>query len=126
MKLADFGASKRVEAFGLDPEKVMEELTVRGTPYFMVSFNSVIYFVTCGQFHQISSHNIPHQAPEVFEEKYGPKADIWSVGGVVFQMSTGENYKTTCRNTMRILIYNISFIMFRLTTLEEPWSQEPH
>ena len=69
---------------------------------------------------------IPHQAPEVFEEKYGPKADIWSVGGVVFQMSTGENYKTTSRNTMRILIYNISFIMFRLTTLEEPWSQEPH
>jgi len=64
VKLADFGASKRVEAFGADPDKVMEELTVRGTPYFM--------------------------APEVFEEKYGPKADIWSVGGVVFQMATGS------------------------------------
>ncbi|KAL7505234.1 hypothetical protein ACHAXN_006010 [Cyclotella atomus] len=64
VKLADFGASKRVEAFGTDPDKMMEELTVRGTPYFM--------------------------APEVFEEKYGPKADVWSVGGVVFQMATGS------------------------------------
>jgi serine/threonine protein kinase len=36
VKLADFGASKRVEAFGTDPDKMMEELTVRGTPYFMV------------------------------------------------------------------------------------------
>lgn len=36
VKLADFGASKRVEAFGADPDKMMEELTVRGTPYFMV------------------------------------------------------------------------------------------
>eukprot|EP00804_Cyclotella_cryptica_P001936 CCRYP_007376-RA/>CCRYP_007376-RA protein AED:0.03 eAED:0.03 QI:116/1/1/1/1/1/5/37/1180 len=64
VKLADFGASKRVEAFGIDPDKMMEELTVRGTPYFM--------------------------APEVFEEKYGPKADIWSVGGVIYQMATGS------------------------------------
>ena len=29
-------------------------------------------------------------APEVFEQKYGPKADIWSVGGVAFQMFTGQ------------------------------------
>jgi serine/threonine protein kinase len=36
VKLADFGASKKVEAFGTDPDKVMEDLTVRGTPYFMV------------------------------------------------------------------------------------------
>lgn len=39
------------------------EMTMRGTPYFM--------------------------APEVFEEKYGQKADIWSVGGVIYQMVTG-------------------------------------
>ncbi|KAL7519776.1 hypothetical protein ACHAWX_004530 [Stephanocyclus meneghinianus] len=64
VKLADFGASKRVEAFGADPDKMMEELTARGTPYFM--------------------------APEVFEERYGPKADIWSVGGVIYQMATGS------------------------------------
>ncbi len=43
VKLADFGASKRVEAFGTDPDKMMEELTARGTPYFMVSFaNSIL------------------------------------------------------------------------------------
>jgi serine/threonine protein kinase len=42
----------------------MENLTMRGTPYFM--------------------------APEVFEEKYGSKADIWSVGCVGFQMATGS------------------------------------
>lgn len=30
------------------------------------------------------------QAPEVFEEKYGPKADIWSVGGLIYQMASGS------------------------------------
>ncbi|KAL7535867.1 hypothetical protein ACHAXR_006775 [Thalassiosira sp. AJA248-18] len=62
IKLADFGASKRVEAFGTESDEM--ELTMRGTPYFM--------------------------APEVFEEKYGSKADIWSVGGVIYQMATGS------------------------------------
>ena len=42
VKLADFGASKQVKAFGTDPDKMMEELTVRGTPYFMVRY-SLIY-----------------------------------------------------------------------------------
>lgn len=41
IKLADFGASKRVEVFGTESDEM--ELTMRGTPYFM--------------------------APEVFEEK---------------------------------------------------------
>mmetsp|Transcript_22484 Transcript_22484/g.48726 ORF Transcript_22484/g.48726 Transcript_22484/m.48726 type:complete len:422 (+) Transcript_22484:3-1268(+) len=62
IKLADFGASKRVEAFGTESDEM--ELTMRGTPYFM--------------------------APEVFEEKYGSRADIWSVGGVIYQMATGS------------------------------------
>jgi mitogen-activated protein kinase kinase kinase 3 len=61
IKLADFGASKRVEAFCAVSDEM--EMTMRGTPYFM--------------------------APEVFEEKYGSKADIWSVGGVIYQMVTG-------------------------------------
>lgn len=112
MKLADFGASKRVEAFGADPDKVMEELTVRGTPYFMVSCNSLIYFVHVIHSFRLAHTIILHQAPEVFEEKYGPKADIWSVGGVVFQMATGEKNKKKSRNTVRVLICNISFIMF--------------
>jgi serine/threonine protein kinase len=43
VKLADFGASKRVEAFGTDPDKMMEELTVRGTPYFMVRLPTCTY-----------------------------------------------------------------------------------
>jgi serine/threonine protein kinase len=61
VKLADFGSSKRLAQHQLD---AMENLTMRGTPYFM--------------------------APEVFEEKYGSKADIWSVGCVAFQMATGS------------------------------------
>ncbi len=62
IKLADFGASKRIEAFSDQSDKM--ELSMRGTPYFM--------------------------APEVFEEKFGFKADIWSVGGVIYQMVTGS------------------------------------
>jgi serine/threonine protein kinase len=62
IKLADFGASKRIEAFSAQSD--MMELSMRGTPYFM--------------------------APEVFEEKFGFKADIWSVGGVIYQMITGS------------------------------------
>lgn len=61
VKLADFGSSKRL---ALQHQDAMENLTMRGTPYFM--------------------------APEVFEEKYGSKADIWSVGCVAFQMLTGS------------------------------------
>jgi len=64
VKLCDFGASKRmhISENGIGIEDMMESMTMRGTPYFM--------------------------APEVFEERYGPKADIWSVGCVLFQMIT--------------------------------------
>jgi serine/threonine protein kinase len=67
VKLADFGASKRIQVSEngtlMDIDDLMENMTFRGTPFFM--------------------------APEVFEEKYGPKADIWSCAGVAHQMSTG-------------------------------------
>jgi len=59
VKLADFGASKKLKNLS---SNMMMSLTVRGTPYFM--------------------------APEVFEEKYSAKADIWGVGCVAFQMVT--------------------------------------
>jgi len=62
IKVADFGASKKVEALGSESSDRME-MTMRGTPYFM--------------------------ALEVFDGKYGRSADIWSVGGVVYQMVTG-------------------------------------
>ena len=61
IKLADFGASKKVEALSESGDRM--EMTMRGTPYFM--------------------------APEVFDEEYGRRADIWSVGGVIYQMVTG-------------------------------------
>jgi len=68
VKLADFGASKRIKlsenSSGKDMEDMMETMTMRGTPYFM--------------------------APEVFFCKYGSKADIWSSGGVAYQMCTGK------------------------------------
>ncbi len=62
IKVADFGASKKIEELGSESGDTME-MTMRGTPYFM--------------------------APEVFDGKYGRRADIWSVGGVVYQMVTG-------------------------------------
>jgi serine/threonine protein kinase len=61
VKLADFGAAKRISHQQSD---MMESLTMRGTPFFM--------------------------APEVFEEHYNGKADIWAVGCVAFQMATGS------------------------------------
>ncbi|KAL7565261.1 hypothetical protein ACA910_014555 [Epithemia clementina (nom. ined.)] len=60
VKLADFGASRKMVQLQSD---LMMSLTMRGTPYFM--------------------------APEVFEEKYSTKADIWGVGCVAYQMVTG-------------------------------------
>lgn len=60
VKLADFGASKKLAK--LQGEAMMS-LTMRGTPYFM--------------------------APEMFEERYNLNADIWSVGCVAVQMATG-------------------------------------
>ena len=48
IKVADFGASKRVEVLSDEPDEM--EMTMRGTPYFM--------------------------AIEVFEERYGAKADM--------------------------------------------------
>jgi mitogen-activated protein kinase kinase kinase 3 len=68
-KLADFGASRRLRSSadnseGSEEHDDMEQsLTMRGTPYFM--------------------------APEVFEERYGTKSDIWSFGCVAFQMCSG-------------------------------------
>jgi len=68
VKLADFGASKCIHVSDngtvVDVEDAMANMTMRGTPYFM--------------------------APEVFEEKYGRKADIWSCVCVAYQMCTSN------------------------------------
>ena len=61
VKLADFGASRKIKG---KQHELDSSLTMRGTPYFM--------------------------APEVFEERYGSKADIWSIGCVIVQMYTGS------------------------------------
>ena len=62
-KLADFGASHRLGADGTLTRDA--KLTMRGTPYFM--------------------------APEVMTgETYGRKTDVWSLGGLLVQMATGE------------------------------------
>jgi mitogen-activated protein kinase kinase kinase 3 len=60
VKLADFGASKKLNNLRAN---LMMSMTIRGTPYFM--------------------------SPEVFEEKYSAKADIWGIGCVAYQMMTG-------------------------------------
>lgn len=59
VKLADFGASKCMECL---EEDRLENMTMCGTPYFM--------------------------APEVFEENYGTKADVWACACVAYQMCT--------------------------------------
>ena len=70
VKLADFGASKctsmHVSENGtmVDVEEAMSNMTMRGTPYFM--------------------------APEVYEENYGRKADVWSCACVAHQMCTSN------------------------------------
>ena len=80
VKLADFGASKKMNEEGtLD----VMGMSMKGTPYFM--------------------------APEVLErEKYGRKADMWSTGGVAFQMITGEApWKSLGLRTPVSLFYHI-------------------
>ena len=68
VKLADFGASKKIHVAlngtAIAMEELMEKMTVRGTPYFM--------------------------APEVFEATFSVKADVWSAGCVAYQMYTGN------------------------------------
>ncbi len=66
VKLADFGTSKRLQVsdYGdlVNADDAMANMTICGTPYFM--------------------------APEVFEENYGRKADVWSCACVAHQMCT--------------------------------------
>ena len=65
IKLADFGASKRLSADGESSSTEDQcAVTLKGTPYFM--------------------------APEVIRQTgHGVKADIWSLGGTVLQIATG-------------------------------------
>ena len=68
VKLADFGASKKIHVSKngtlIDMNDLMEKMTVTGTPYYM--------------------------APEVFEATFSVKSDIWSAGCVAYQMLTGQ------------------------------------
>lgn len=80
IKLADFGASKRLSETGT---LVDENRSLRGTPYFM--------------------------APEVIMQSgHGRKADIWSVGCTVLQMATGKPpWKSLKFTNMTALLYHI-------------------
>ncbi|GMH60327.1 hypothetical protein TrST_g5641 [Triparma strigata] len=82
VKLADFGASKKMSDEGTLNGSQMTA-SMKGTPYFM--------------------------APEVMShEKYGRKADMWSTGGVAFQMITGEApWKSLGLRTPVALFYHI-------------------
>lgn len=83
VKLADFGASKRLKSDS------MLKNTMVGSKYMRQP-------VSRATLKEINSSNdfassAPYfMAPEVFEEYYSFAADIWSVGCVAFQMVTGS------------------------------------
>lgn len=80
-KLADFGCSKTMSADGTLGE--VAHGSIKGTPYFM--------------------------APEVIKnERAGRPSDIWSLGGVIYQMSTGEPpWKSLNFKTPVVLFYHV-------------------
>ena len=92
IKLADFGASKRLFLHSTEPtgrtldismSKYKGTKSLRGTPYFM--------------------------APEVVKQSgHGRKADIWSVGCTVLQMVTGKPpWKAMQFSSVSALLYHI-------------------
>ena len=82
VKLADFGASKQLS--GTLATLQSDNMSLRGTPYFM--------------------------APEVIMQTgHGRKADIWSVGCTVLQMSTGyPPWKTMKFGSISALMYHVA------------------
>ena len=82
VKLADFGASKQLS--GTLATLQSDNMSLRGTPYFM--------------------------APEVITQTgHGRKADIWSVGCTVLQMSTGHPpWKSMKFGSISALMYHVA------------------
>jgi len=82
VKLADFGASKRLT--GTLATLQDDNMSLRGTPYFM--------------------------APEVITQTgHGRKADVWSVGCTVLQMATGmPPWKTMKFGSISALMYHVA------------------
>lgn len=89
-KLADFGCSKRMGEGGTLEES--HRAGMKGTPYFM--------------------------APEVIQnDKVGRRSDIWSVGGVAYQMASGEPpWKRLQMKTPMVLFYHVGTCSSRFIT----------
>jgi serine/threonine protein kinase len=87
-KLCDFGGSKRLES-----EK-MQKHTMRGSKSLPRGLCDNISHLGVSPLPPLPLPPTPTApyfcAPEVFEEHYSFKADIWSLGCVVFQMATGS------------------------------------
>jgi serine/threonine protein kinase len=84
VKLCDFGASKRIVQTNAGNTVQEDNISLRGTPYFM--------------------------APEVITQTgHGRKADVWSVGCTVLQMASGlPPWRSMNFNSISALMFHIA------------------
>ena len=73
MKIADFGASTVVKVPRIENESSRELAAFKATASLRDAIGT-----PC------------NMAPEVFDHGYGPMADMWSLGCVVYELLTGE------------------------------------
>lgn len=55
-------------------------------------------------------------APEVINQAYGPQADVWALGCVLYEMLCGEQVKTSHIELLNFFHELVSYIMCTQTT----------
>ena len=84
LKFADFGFAKHLEEAALTQ-------TQCGTPLYMVLCIVLHYFYSFRCYALDIVYCSSSQAPEIFEMRdYDATVDIWSVGGIFYEMLTGS------------------------------------
>ena len=105
MKIADFGASTVVKVPRIENESSRELAAFKATASLRDAIGT-----PC------------NMAPEVFDHGYGPMADMWSLGCVVYELLTGEPpfdpYKLPADNPEFHLKRNVRAAKFPMETAE--------
>jgi serine/threonine-protein kinase ULK/ATG1 len=91
LKIADFGFARSIE-----PDTMAA--TLCGTPLYMVRTSKVFFFSRVGcEVMSVHMRELSYvilsdaQAPEILRhDKYDSKADLWSLGTIIFEMITGN------------------------------------